>query len=136
MEEASNGETALSLAMEKNYDLIFIDQYMSSTEKTLLGTETTRELRSKGVTSAICGLSANDLEDTFIAEGANAFIMKPLPCDKDKLCCELIRILHNYQGEDDGEEDMAIYKLKEILPGIDTEKVGRDHTGQTHQHAA
>jgi CheY-like chemotaxis protein len=36
------------------YDIIFVDQYMASTTKQLLGTETTRELRAKGCQSVIC----------------------------------------------------------------------------------
>lgn len=39
---------------ENDYDIIFVDQYMASTTKQLLGTETTRELRAKGCNSVIC----------------------------------------------------------------------------------
>jgi hypothetical protein len=47
IQEVANGETALRLVNEEPYDLIFIDQYMASTEKQLLGTETVRALRAK-----------------------------------------------------------------------------------------
>jgi signal transduction histidine kinase/CheY-like chemotaxis protein len=92
-DEAANGETAIQRVDSENFDLIFIDQYMASTEKQLLGTETTRVLRSKGVKSIICGLSANDMEQAFLRAGADAFVMKPLPCGKNELKRELIRIL-------------------------------------------
>jgi CheY-like chemotaxis protein len=49
IQEAANGETALRLVDEEPYDLIFMDQYMTSTEKLLLGTDTVRALvRAKG----------------------------------------------------------------------------------------
>jgi CheY-like chemotaxis protein len=78
IEEAANGETALRLVDEEPYDLIFMDQYMASTEKQLLGTETVRALRAKGFKNRICGLSANDLEQFFISAGADCFVLKPI----------------------------------------------------------
>ena len=51
VKEASNGETALRLVEEEDgvFDMIFMDQYMASIEKQLLGTEAVRLLRAKGV---------------------------------------------------------------------------------------
>jgi CheY-like chemotaxis protein len=95
IQEAGNGETSLRLVDTNKFDLIFIDQYMASADKQLLGTETVRALRAKGVTSRICGLSANDLEKPFLRNGANAFLIKPLPCAQEPLTLELIRILHD-----------------------------------------
>jgi len=66
---------------------------MASVDRQLLGTETIRALRAKGVKSIICGLSANDLEQPFLKAGANAFLMKPFPCTKNELQNELVRIL-------------------------------------------
>jgi CheY-like chemotaxis protein len=104
--EASNGETALSLIEENKYDLIFVDQYMASVEKQLLGTETVRELRQKCVTCAICGLSANDLKDQFLEAGSDAFILKPFPCETEKLQreLELVLIAGLHAGRKFGEE--------------------------------
>ena len=73
-------------------------QQMASIEKQLLGTETVRALRSRGVESLICGLSANDLEQQFKEAGANHFLFKPFPCEKEALSAELIRLF----GESDG----------------------------------
>ena len=70
---------------------------MASVEKSLLGTETAQAMRSKGVKSTICGLSANDIRDSFLSSGANDFILKPMPCKPDALKVELMRIL---QGAD------------------------------------
>jgi len=121
-EEASNGETALRLTETNTFDIIFMDQYVSSVgyvvfsvylctflllshfppcfnrqmasiEKQLLGTETVHAMRSRGVDCIICGLSANDMEDQFLRAGANCFLFKPFPCEKDPLTCEIFRIL-------------------------------------------
>jgi signal transduction histidine kinase/CheY-like chemotaxis protein len=93
IQEAANGETAVRLVDSHEYDLIFIDQYMASAEKQLLGTETARALRAKGVKSIICGLSANDVKQSFQDAGANAFMFKPFPCQCDELKRKLLRIL-------------------------------------------
>lgn len=81
------------MTSDQTFDLIFMDQYMASTEKTMLGTETTRVLRAHGVKSRICGLSANDVERNFMAAGADFFLMKPFPCKPDDLRTELLRLL-------------------------------------------
>ncbi|CAB9526882.1 respiration control sensor protein ArcB [Seminavis robusta] len=95
IQEASSGEAALRLceSLERQPDLIFMDQYMASTEKQLLGTETVQAMRSKGVQSIICGLSANDIRNHFINAGADEFQLKPIPCKVDELRTLLIRIL-------------------------------------------
>lgn len=66
---------------------------MASVEKQLLGTETVRAMRSRGVDTIICGLSANDVEQQFSDAGANAFMFKPFPCEKEALTREILRIL-------------------------------------------
>ena len=91
--EAASGEAALKLAEEECFDLIFMDQYMASVEKQLLGSETVAIMRQRGLQCTICGLSANDKEEEFREAGANCFSMKPFPCEKEKLKHELLRIL-------------------------------------------
>jgi CheY-like chemotaxis protein len=93
--EASNGETALTLVDTNSYDLIFMDQYMASVDKQLLGTETTSALRQKGVSCIICGLSANDMKDQFMERGADSFVLKPFPCEMEKLQRELWHVLQS-----------------------------------------
>ena len=68
---------------------------MASVEKQMLGTETARALRSKGVKSIICGLSANDMEQQFLESGADTFMMKPFPCERNALTQELCLILES-----------------------------------------
>lgn len=85
IKEASNGEVALKLVDTENVYLIFTDQYMSSVEKQLLGTETVRALRAKGVKSRICGLSAHDIEAAFMEVGADKFMMRPFPVKPESL---------------------------------------------------
>jgi CheY-like chemotaxis protein len=94
--EASCGEMALQVCQEKGtsfFDIIFIDQYMSSVEQSMLGTDTARQMRTKGVTSIICGLSANDLQEAYQAVGADFFMHKPFPCEPHALRESLSRIL-------------------------------------------
>lgn len=74
--EACNGETAIEKAENERFDLIFLDQYMASVEKQLLGTETCRMMRAKGVDSILCGLSANDKREIFMQAGADGFMIK------------------------------------------------------------
>jgi CheY-like chemotaxis protein len=95
VQEAGNGEAALRLCDASTFDVIFIDQYMitGNVEKPLLGTETVREMRSRGITAKICGLSANDVELDFLESGADAFIKKPYPCEKGALEKALVRVL-------------------------------------------
>ena len=93
--EAASGEAALQLVETAVYDLIFMDQYMASAEKQLLGTETVRELRVRGIESTICGLSANLMEESFLSAGADAFLLKPFPCDPEAMERELARICHS-----------------------------------------
>jgi DNA-binding response OmpR family regulator len=72
----------------------------------MLGTETVRAIRSHGVDSVIVGLSANDVEDAFLNAGANAFMFKPFPCEKnqlvEELCCILFGDALYYEGEEKG----------------------------------
>lgn len=99
IDEASSGEMALKICESgladgnKFPDIIFMDQYMASVDKQLLGTETTQALRRMGVTTRICGLSANDLRDAFVNAGADDFILKPMPCKPADLKNTLLRIL-------------------------------------------
>jgi CheY-like chemotaxis protein len=96
--EASNGETALRLVETEQFDLIFMDMYMASVEKQLLGTETVVALRRKGIDCRICGLSANDKESEFLEAGADAFTFKPFPCEARALTQELCRVLYSNVG--------------------------------------
>lgn len=107
--EASNGETAIRLTEEgQHFDLMFVDMYMASVEKQLLGTETVSELRHRGIKSRICGLSANDMEEDFLNAGADAFLFKPFPCKKDELTEALCRVLFDGTTSPN-EEGLAIF---------------------------
>jgi CheY-like chemotaxis protein len=92
--EAASGEAGLCLTESESFDLIFVDMYMASVEKQLLGTETVAAMRSRGINCRIAGLSANDKELEFMEAGANAFTIKPFPCGKEELTRELLRVLH------------------------------------------
>ena len=101
IQEASSGETALHLIETESYDIIFLDQYMSSVEKQLLGTEAARQLRARGFRGRICGLSANDMESQFLQAGADNFLLKPFPCEKELLRKTLQHIWYGAESSDD-----------------------------------
>ena len=107
VQEVASGESAVRMIdQEQSFDVIFMDQYMAGVgRKQLLGTETVRLLRSKGVSSFVCGLSANQLEASFIEAGANAFIMKPLPADPKQLGTILSEILSSRKDLEAGREE-------------------------------
>eukprot|EP00522_Entomoneis_paludosa_P014531 CAMPEP_0172439424 /NCGR_PEP_ID=MMETSP1065-20121228/421_1 /TAXON_ID=265537 /ORGANISM="Amphiprora paludosa, Strain CCMP125" /LENGTH=329 /DNA_ID=CAMNT_0013188105 /DNA_START=180 /DNA_END=1170 /DNA_ORIENTATION=- len=111
IKEAEDGETALEMTVANNtaasiptsasssstplkkFDLVFVDQYMSgSNEQKMLGTETVAEMRRRGVTCRLCGLSANSLELDFQKAGADAFLVKPFPSNKHVLINTLASI--------------------------------------------
>jgi CheY-like chemotaxis protein len=98
VQEATSGEAALLLCETTSFDVIFVDQYMMSSNgiKPLLGTETVREMRARGVTARICGLSANNVEQEFLENGADLFIRKPYPCEKEALRIALLHVLYGH----------------------------------------
>jgi signal transduction histidine kinase/CheY-like chemotaxis protein len=97
VDEAASGETSLQLVKSQTFDLIFMDQYMASIDKQLLGTECVRALRASGVTSTICGLSANDKAQEFLDAGADTFMSKPFPCGIEGMRAAILRVLE--EGE-------------------------------------
>ena len=98
-DDAASGEKALEMCKTETFDIIFMDQYMSSVDKSLLGTETVALLRTHGVKSKICGLSANDIGDTFMESGADLFQLKPLPVKPDDLKNVMRQLLFNNKDE-------------------------------------
>ena len=99
IEEASNGEAALQMIDKTNFDMIFMDHYMPCHGRPLLGTETVRLMRIKGARSVICGCSANEMEAEFLESGADAFVIKPFPCEKESLIAELRRVLASRESD-------------------------------------
>ena len=73
--------------------------WTDSLRSQLLGTETVQALRARGVTSRICGLSANDKGDEFLAAGADAFCIKPFPCGEKAMRKELCRVLFSESAQ-------------------------------------
>ena len=94
IDQAPSGENCLELLNTRDYDVIFLDQYMASSEKSLLGSETASQIRRRGMDCIICGLSANDVAKLFEMCGADAFLMKPFPCKPAQLKAEMLRVLN------------------------------------------
>lgn len=108
IEEACNGETALVTCESRFFNIIFIDQYMASVEKQLLGTETSLALRARGCESIICGLSANDMAQQFQESGADTFMMKPFPCKADAMTSAFHDVLQKGKENNHGQEDVIV----------------------------
>jgi CheY-like chemotaxis protein len=100
-----SGEAALEMLKTEIYDVIFMDQYMSSTEKALRGTETIQAIRERGIDCTIVGLSANDLGDDFLKAGADCFVLKPIPHGNDlkRMLCRIFRGKQNLQQRESRE---------------------------------
>ena len=49
-------------------------------------------MRSRGVTCTLCGLSANDMEREFKEAGADQFMLKPLPFERQTLQKSLLQV--------------------------------------------
>lgn len=107
-DEASNGETALGMSQSKKYDLMFVDQYMASVQKQLLGSETVRAMRSDGCQATICGLSANDADQLFMEAGADCFMFKPFKCEKEELRTELLHVLQSGNQQPNRRESAPV----------------------------
>ena len=74
---------------------------MTNVGQSLLGTETVRGFRSKGIKSIVVGLSANDLADAFHSAGADNFLLKPFPCKEAELRIKLMKILEHSELHSD-----------------------------------
>jgi CheY-like chemotaxis protein len=82
--EAVNGEQALSLCEQKTFDVIVMDQYMEESGGVMLGTDVIAALRQLNRSAAlIIGCSGNDLDDTFLAAGADFVWKKPIPTNAE-----------------------------------------------------
>lgn len=81
---------------------------MASVEKQMLGTETVRALRAQGVTAKICGCSANNMEEEFLEAGADSFLLKPFPCEKEELRRELLRVLSGLKETKTDPRNMSV----------------------------
>jgi CheY-like chemotaxis protein len=96
IQEAATGEQALAICCgnENNdvdspppfptFDVIIVDQYMEEAGGILIGTDVVIAMRrSKLENVVIIGNSGNDLDDKFLAAGADLFWKKPLPSNAD-----------------------------------------------------
>eukprot|EP00977_Amphora_coffeiformis_P000608 scaffold134_cov94-Amphora_coffeaeformis.AAC.14 len=127
--EANSGERVLQLVQEKHYDIIFMDQYMPCTDRTLLGTEIIRKLRTLGVSSMICGLSKNFIPQEFMDAGADHFLRKPVPCQKEAFYSLLIGLCDNRTfglSEELKQEEIRTIRASRSINNLATEAVKPD----------
>lgn len=93
---------------------------MTSIEQVLKGTETTRALRTNGVKSIICGLSANNLKSSFESAGADDFQIKPFPSEHEELYALLKRLLSKGKQSSGGKTDVIMCHQKDDVSRLGT----------------
>ena len=74
---AMSGRQAIDMAMQNQYDLIFMDHMMPEMD----GVETTRLLRENGIKTPIIALTANavsGVKEMLLSAGMNDFLSKPI----------------------------------------------------------
>ena len=77
--EASTGEEALKLCETTKYDVIIMDQHLDEAGGAMVGTDVIAAMRRSGIDSFIVGWSGSDMEDSFLAAGADVVWGKPMP---------------------------------------------------------
>ena len=82
IEEAINGEEALTICGDRKFDAIIVDQYMEEAGGVMVGTDVVFAMRRMRVDSIIIGCSGNDLNREFIEAGADWVWQKPLPTNE------------------------------------------------------
>ena len=90
---ANNGQEAINLAAEKQYDLILMDIHMP----VMSGIEAVKILRTRGYTGPIAALTANAMQERVsdcLGAGCNTFLSKPI--DLDEFCS----VLHTYLADE------------------------------------
>eukprot|EP00121_Abeoforma_whisleri_P010106 Awhi_evm1s9310 len=112
--EAATGESALTMVLKQNFDLIIMDQYMPLSGGILTGSETVEKIRNSGISdSVIIGSSGNDESEAQLNAGADLFWRKPIPAD-NYIAKELTKIFNgkcksnnsnnnNHNNNDDNE---------------------------------
>jgi PAS domain S-box-containing protein len=89
VEMVGNGKDAIEKALQKPYDLIFMDMQMPLVD----GYEATQELRQKGITTPIVALTAHAMTEDCekcLAAGCDDYISKPIDNK------QLVEILNKY----------------------------------------
>jgi CheY-like chemotaxis protein len=84
--EAVNGEQALAICETQQFDVIVMDQYMEESGGVMVGTDAIYALRRQQIggtvqrsLTLIIGCSGNDVDDKFLAAGADLVWKKPMP---------------------------------------------------------
>ncbi len=124
VDQALSGMEAISMAGEREYDIVFMDYLMPQ----MNGVETTREIRKwdKGKKAAVIALTANvteEITEEFLSAGANEVVEKPLNKDSlDSLMGKWIPYVGSMSGEgekgQDEKQEKNIGWLREKLKEI------------------
>jgi len=127
VELAGNGEVAVSMALEKHYDLVLMDMQMP----VLSGLDAVRQLRERGYTQPIVALTANASQEDrrqCLEAGCNEFLSKPITGERLYACLEQlleqrteqdrIQPLHSNLSNEGPEFADIIIQFIEKLPDL------------------
>lgn len=121
---AENGQRAVELAMQHEYDLILMDLQMP----VMGGVEAVRTLRQRGYRGAIVALTANAMKsdiETCAQVGCNELVAKPIQQDKlSRLLVHYLRPVASAPSED-GPIASTLLAEEPTLIDLVTEFVGR-----------
>lgn len=77
--EAATGEDALKICDTSQFDVVVMDQYMQEAGGVMVGTDVIIAMRRAKIDAIMIGCSGNDLDDKFVAAGADIVWKKPVP---------------------------------------------------------
>jgi len=112
---AENGKEAVEMALQNDYDLIFMDLQMPI----MNGLDAVRSLRDQGYDKPIVALTANAMKMDIEAceqAGTNDFAAKPI--DREKFYKILVKYLSASEGEVDLDNSPIVSSLLEEEPDI------------------
>lgn len=127
VETAENGQIAVDMATQTQYDIILMDMQMPVMD----GYSATEELRKRGVTTPIVALTGNALEEDrrrCFDVGCTAFLAKPVNIDN------LIQLLQELHGV--GEETTNISVSNSQPIGVSTSQPTGVSTSQPTERSA
>lgn len=127
VETAENGQIAVDMATQTQYDIILMDMQMPVMD----GYSATEELRKRGVTTPIVALTGNALEEDrrrCFDVGCTAFLAKPVNIDN------LIQLLQELHGV--GEESTNISVSNSQPIGVSTSQPTGVSTSQPTERSA
>lgn len=117
VQSAENGQEAVDAIRSARFDLVLMDVQMP----VLDGISATKDIRSKGFSVPIIGLTANAFEEdrrNCLSAGMNDFVAKPITRAK------ILQVLKDYAASSEAVSDASLVDSGQILAVV--ENIGQD----------